>query len=108
MHKIFLAVASIIVTHFLQKAYRKITEKPTIDKDEIYRQMKKAEYDARRAAARPVIAKMDAISTPMDGAKMMAAIGSVQQMRDALHPKTRAVDGCDAMAMAPGRLNAVK
>ena len=48
MHKIFLAVASMIVTHFLQKAYRKITEKPAIDKDEIYRQMKKAEYDALR------------------------------------------------------------
>lgn len=41
MHKLFLSVASIIVTHFLQKAYRKITEKPTIDKD------KKAAYDAR-------------------------------------------------------------
>lgn len=102
MHKIFLAVASMNVTHFLQKAYRKITEKPTIDKDEIYRQMKKAEYDARRAAARPVIAKLDSISTPRDGAKMMAAIGSVQQMRDALRP-CHPVDGCDAMAMAPGR-----
>ena len=102
MHKLFLGVASIIVTHFLQKAYRKITEKPTIDKEEIYRQMKKAEYDARRAAARPTIAKLDSISTPRDGAKMMAAIGSVQQMRDALRP-CRPVDGCDAMAMAPGR-----
>lgn len=89
-----------IVTHFLQKAYRKITEKPTIDKDEIYRQMKKAEYDARRAAARPVITKLDSISTPRDGAKMMAAIGTVQQMRDALRPSN---DQCDAMAMAPGR-----
>ena len=47
MHKLFLGISSIIVTHFLQKAYRKITEKPTIDKEEIYRQMKKAEYDAR-------------------------------------------------------------
>ena len=100
MHKIFLAVSSMIVTHFLQKAYRKITEKPTIDKEEIYRQMKKAEYDARRAAARPVIAKLDSISTPRDGAKMMAAIGTVQQMRDALHPSN---DQCDAMAMTPGR-----
>lgn len=102
MHKIFLAVASMIVTHFLQKAYRKITEKPTIDKNEIYRQMKKAEYDARRAAARPVIAKLDSISTPRDGEKWMASIGDIQQMRDALSP-CRPVDGCDAMAMAPGR-----
>ena len=47
MHKIFLSVASIIVTHFLQKSYSNITEKPTIDKDKIYRKIKKAEYDAR-------------------------------------------------------------
>ena len=100
MHKIFLSVASMIVTHFLQKAYRKITEQPTIDKEEIYRQMKKAEYDARRAAARPVIAKLDAISTPRDGEKWMVSIGTVQQMRDALRPSP---DQCDAMAMAPGR-----
>ena len=102
MHKIFLSVASMIVTHFLQKAYRKITEKPAIDKDEIYRQMKKAEYDARRAAARPVIAKLDSISTQRDGAKMMAAIGTVQQMRDALRPSP---DQADAMAMAPRRFS---
>lgn len=96
MHKIFLAVASMIVTHFLQKAYRKITEQPTIDKDEIYRQMKKAEYDARRAAARPVIAKLDSISTPRDGEKWMASIGTIQQMRDALRPSN---DQADAMPM---------
>ena len=100
MHKIFLAVSSMIVTHFLQKAYRKITEQPTIDKDEIYRQMKKAEYDARRAAARLVIANLDSFSTPRDGEKWMASIGTVQQMRDALRPSN---DQCDAMAMAPGR-----
>ena len=34
MHKLFLSVASIIVTHFLQKAYRNITEKQTIGKEE--------------------------------------------------------------------------
>lgn len=100
MHKIFLSVTSMIVTHFLQNAYRKITEKPTIDKDEIYRKMKKAEYDARRAAARPVIAKLDVISTPRDGAKCMASIGTVQQMRDALRPSN---DQCYSMTMAPGR-----
>ena len=120
MHKIFLAVSSMIVTHFLQKAYRKITEKPTIDKDEIYRQMKKAEYDARRAAARPVIAKLDSISTPRDGAKWLANIATVEEIADkykeffaqfkepcegaALRP-CRPVDGCDAMAMAPGRFS---
>lgn len=84
-----------IVAGFLMKSYKKLREKP-IDKEEIYRQMKKAEYEARRAAARPTIAKLDSISTPRDGAKMMAAIGSVQQMRDALRPSP---DQCDAMAM---------
>lgn len=100
MNKIFLAISSMIITHFFQKAYRKITEKPVIDKDEIYRQMKKAEYDARRAAARPVIAKLDSISTPRDSEKWMASIGTIQQMRDALRPSN---DQADAMAMAPGR-----
>ena len=64
-----------IVTHFLQKAYRKITEKPTID-------------------------KLDSISTPRDGENIMSAIDTLQQMRDALRPSN---DQCDAMAMAPGR-----
>lgn len=99
MHKIFLAVSSMIVVGFLMKSWKKLHEKP-MDKEEIYRQMKKAEYDARRAAARPTIAKLDSISTPRDGAKWMASIGTVQQMRDALRPSN---DQCDAMAMAPGR-----
>ena len=100
MHKIFLAVSSMIFTGFLIKSWKKLHEKPET-KEEVYRRMK-AEYDRRRAEARPVIAKLDSISTPRDGAKMMAAIGTVQQMRDALRP-CRPVDGCDAMAMAPGR-----
>lgn len=100
MHKIFLAVSSIIVTGFLMKSWKKLHEKPDT-KEEVYRRMK-AEHEALRQAARPTIAKLDSISTPMDGAKMMAAIGTVQQMRDALRP-CRPVDGCDAMAMAPGR-----
>lgn len=98
MHKIFLAVSSMIVAGFLMKSWKKLHEKPET-KEEVYRRMK-AEYDRRREEARPVIAKLDAISTPRDGAKMMAAIGSVQQMRDALRPSN---DQCDAMAMAPGR-----
>lgn len=100
MHKIFLSVATMIVTGFIIKSYKKLREKPET-KEEVYRRMK-SEYDRRCAEARPVIAKLDAISTPRDGAKMMAAIGSVQQMRDALRPSP---DQCDAMAMAPGRFS---
>lgn len=94
MHKIFLAVSSMIVAGFLLKSWNKLHEKPET-KEEVYRRMK-AEYDRRRAEARPVIAKLDAISTPSDGAKMMAAIGTVQEMRDALRPSN---DQADAMAM---------
>lgn len=100
MHKIFLSVASMIVTGFIIKSYKKLREKPET-KEEVYRRMK-AEYDRRRAEARPTIAKLDSISTPRDGAKMMAAISSVQQMRDALRTSN---DQCDAMAMAPGRFS---
>ena len=100
MHKIFLAVSSMIVAGFLMKSWKKLNEKPET-KEEVYRRMK-AEYEARRAAARPVIAKLDAISTPTDGANMMSAIDTLQQMRDALRPSN---DQCDAMAMAPVRFS---
>lgn len=101
MHKIFLAVSSIIVTGFLMKSWKKLHEKPET-KEKIYRRMK-SEHEALRQAARPTIAKLDSISTPRDGAKMMAAIGTVQQMRDALRPSP---DQADAMAMgAIGRFS---
>ena len=100
MHKIFLAVSSMIFTGFLMKSWNKLHEKPDT-KEEVYRRMR-AEHEALRASARPTIAKLDSISTPRDGAKMMAAIGTVQQMRDALRP---APDQADAMAMAIGSCN---
>ena len=99
MHKVFLSVASMIVTGFLMKSYKKLREKPET-KEEVYRRMK-AEYERRRAAARATIAKLDAISTPYDGAKMMASIGTISDLEAALRPKTRAVDQADAMAMRP-------
>lgn len=102
MHKIFLSIVSMIFTGFLMKSYKKLQEQPDT-KEELYRR-RRAEYEALRASARPIIAKLDAIYTPRDGEKWMASIGTVQQMRDALRPK-RAVDVCDAMAMAPGRFS---
>lgn len=97
MHKIFLAVASMIFTGFLIKSYRKLREKPET-KEEVYRRMK-AEYEARRAAARPVMAKMEAISTPMDGAKLMARLGTISDL-DAALKQHRSPEQADAMAMA--------
>lgn len=102
MHKLFLGVASIIVTHFLQKAYRKITEKPTIDKEEIYRQMKKAEYDARRAAARPIVAKMEHISTPRSYDAWLTNIATVGEMAAQYKENIPAPkEPCDHAALRP-------
>ena len=83
MHKIFLSVVSMIFTGFLMKSYRKLHEKPET-KEEVYRRMRAAheahrEIERLRAAARPTVAKMDAISTPRDGG-LMSAIDAVQQM----------------------------
>ena len=84
MRKIFLAVSSMIITGFLMKSYRKLREKPDTELNELHRRIKAAheahlEIERRRAAARPVIAKMDSISTPRDGG-LMLEIGSLQQM----------------------------
>lgn len=64
MHKIFLAVSSMIVTGFLMKSYRKLREKPDTD-GEVYEDHLKIER--RRADARDTFNRLDAISTPMDG-----------------------------------------
>ena len=64
MHKIFLAVSSMIVTGFLIKSYRKLREKPET-KEEVYKDHLKIER--RCADARATFNRMDAISTPMDG-----------------------------------------
>ena len=62
MHKIFLAVSSMIVTGFLMKIYRKLRAET---KEEVYKDHLKIER--RRADARATFNRMDAISTPMDG-----------------------------------------
>ena len=68
MKKLFLAVSSMIVTGFLMKSYRKLREKPEPELDELHRRMRSAYARVRRrAAARETFARMDAVSTPMDG-----------------------------------------
>ena len=76
MHKIFLAVSSMIVTGFLMKSYRKIREKPDTE-EEVYEDHLKIER--RRADARSTFAKMDAISTPRCGG-LTSSIDAVPQM----------------------------
>lgn len=100
MHKIFLAVSSMIVAGFLMKSWKKLHEKPET-KEEVYRRMK-AEHEALRAAARPTIAKMDAISTPRDGDSLidnlMARLGTISDL-DAALKQHRSPDQADAMTM---------
>lgn len=89
-----------IVAHFILKIIDKVKDKPET-KEDIHRCMKD-EYEARRAAARPVIAKLDAISTPRDRSELLARLGTISDLEAALR-QHRAPEQCDAMAMAPGR-----
>ena len=62
MHKLFLSVASMIVTHFLHKAYRKITEKPVIDKEEVNaRPMRNDQRDALSSIAQANLNLMESL-----------------------------------------------
>ena len=80
MHKIFLAVSSMIVTGFLMKSYRKLREKPEPELDELHRRMRSAYARVRhRADARATFNRMAAISTPRDGG-LMSSIDTLQQM----------------------------
>ena len=76
MHKIFLAVSSMIVTGFLMKSYRKLREKPDTE-EEVYEDHLKIER--RCADARATFNRMDAISTPSCGG-LTSSIDSLAQM----------------------------
>lgn len=76
MHKIFLAVSSMIITDFLMKSYRKLREKPDTE-EEAYEDHLKIER--RRADARKTFNRMDAISTSRDDG-LLSAIDTLQQM----------------------------
>ena len=76
MHKIFLAVSSMIVTGFIMKSYKKLREKPDTE-EEVYEDHLKIER--RCADARATFDRMDPIFTPMDGG-LLSSIDAVQQM----------------------------
>lgn len=83
MHKIFLAVSSMIVTGFLMKSYKKLREKPETE-EEVYCLMKAdhknhREIERRCADARATFNRMDAISTQRCG-DLTSAIDSLEQM----------------------------
>ena len=76
MHKIFLAVSSMIVTGFLMKSYKKLREKPDTD-EEVYRLMKAAHKNHREIERRCADAR--ATFNRMDGG-LLSSIDAVQQM----------------------------
>ena len=76
MHKIFLAVSSMIVTGFLMKSYRKLREKPDTEEEEYEDHLK---IERRCADARATFNRMDAIFTPRCGG-LTSAIDSLAQM----------------------------
>lgn len=79
MNKIFLAVSSMIFTGFLVKSWKKLHEKPET-KEDVYRRMK-AEHERREKAEHDAImAHLQAVSTPRDGARLMNAIGTVNDL----------------------------
>ena len=69
MHKIFLAVSSMIVTGFLMKSYKKLREKPDTE-EEVYEDHLKIER--RCADARATFNRMDG--------GLLSSIDAVQQM----------------------------
>ena len=69
-----------MVTGFLMKSYRKLRENPEPELDELHRRMREAYARVRRrAGARETFARMDEISTPMDGG-LLSSIDALQQM----------------------------
>ena len=89
MNRIFLAVASMICTHFVMKVYDKVTQEPPT-REEIYRTMKKAEWEQReRAEHEAVMAhlmqnKIMSVTTPRDGNMLLNSIGSVSDLEPAM------------------------
>ena len=103
MKKLPLCVTAIILTHFALKIVRKLKHPEQVTKEETYRAMRDAreQWLKEHQPKRPV-AEVDAHMMRMDPSAVLASIGTVSELEEALRPK-RAADGCDAMAMAPGR-----
>lgn len=100
MKKFQLILCTCIVTGFLLKTYDKMTTKPET-KEEVYRRMK-AEYDARRAAARPVVAKMEHISTPRGYDAWLSNIATVSEFAAQYKENIPAPkEPCDGAALRP-------
>ena len=105
MNRIFLSVASMLVTHFILKIVDKVKGRgPT--KEEVYIQMKK-EYEERKRAEHDAIQahlagflhenppgsrftecaeRINVISTSREGARLMDAIGTVSELCQEMEP----------------------
>lgn len=105
MKKLPLCVTAIILTHFALKVVRKLKHPEQLTKEETYRAMRDArEQWLREHQPKRPVAKVDAQLMRMDPSAVLASIGTVSELEEALRPK-RAADGCDAMAMSPRRFS---
>ncbi|WP_295001969.1 hypothetical protein [uncultured Fibrobacter sp.] len=105
MNKFMLCASAIILSHFAMKTVRKLRHPEQVAKEETYRAMRDArEQWLREHQPKRPVAEVDARLMRGDPSAALASIGTVSELEEALRPK-RAVDGCDAMAMAPRRFS---
>ena len=103
MKNVRLLFIGIIFSHFVLKIANKLRHPEQLTKEETYRAMCDArEQWLREHQPKRPVAEVDAHMMRMDPSAVLASIGTVSELEEALRPK-RAADGCDAMAMAPGR-----
>jgi len=106
MKKLPLCVTAIIFTHFALKIANKLRHPDQLTKEETYRAMCDArEQWLREHQLKRPVAEVDAHMMRMDPSAVLASIGTVSELEEALRP-CRPVDGCDAMDMAPCTPNA--
>lgn len=106
MKKLPLCVTAIILTHFALKVVRKLKHPEQVSKEETYRAMRDArEQWLREHQPKRPVAEVDARLMRMDPSAVLASIGTVSELEEALRP-CRPVDQCDAMAnWAPRRFS---
>lgn len=100
MKKLPLCVSTIILTHFVMKVVRKLKHPEQLTKEQTYRAMQDARKQwLREHQPKHPVAEVDVRLMRGDLSAALASIGTISEMEEALRPKTRAVDGCDAEPM---------
>ena len=109
MHKIFLAVSSMIVTRFMMKVVDRIKNPPVPTREELHEEVlrKKRAYDERRRLQPKVDVRF--ASTPRSPDAWLANIGTVSELADRYREFSSQLDEnipapkepCDRAALRP-------